>query len=307
MRIIFHLGTYKTGTSSFQNTLFENKDLLLKHGILHPVTGLTNEKKLGYRHTSLITGFMTGKKRACPDALLKEIKDSNAETVIFSSEAWSNPGNLSHLTRFVTELEDNGYNDCSGFLTLRNLAKYQVSHYREFTVNRGNSQTYPEYIQKRTGMFDYLLLIRSFRSIFGSRFSALPFDISTEITRDLFEAMGFGRICNQMKRVERANVKSIGPLEVEAIRCANLLKKSRNEGLSALTSAISDYDNMRIGDWTERFVGDTPSFTSAYRRNLRNAANWSEDNIASVLNHDEPQGRNVQEISDAIIHELQNA
>ena len=306
MRIIFHLGTYKTGTTSFQDALFNNRDLLLEHGILHPNTGLANEKNLGHRHTLLIRNFALGKDDACPNALLDELNASNARTAIISSEAWSNPGSLSHLTRLVTVLEENGYNDCAGFLSLRNLAEYQVSHYREFTVNRSNGQNYQNYIQGRAGMFDYLFLVRSFRSIFGSRFFALPFDASSDMTADLFKAMGFESLCKQMKQVDRANVRSATPLEVEAMRCANLKKRPQTDGLSALSSIIAVNSDIATENWTERFIGDTPAFTSTYRRNLQNAANWSESDIEALLHQDEPQGRNVREVRKLIIDELQN-
>ncbi|MEP0699714.1 MAG: hypothetical protein ABJC67_00130, partial [Lentilitoribacter sp.] len=279
MRLIFHLGTYKTGTSSFQDMLFNNRKILKKNNIIHPQTGITNEKKLGHRHTPLIMNFLSGKNDACPNALLDELNASKAKTAIISSEAWSHPLHLSHLTRLVAVLNEHGYRDCSGFLVLRNLTRYQVSHYREYTVNRNNSQTYREYLRKRSGTFDYLLLARSFRSIFGSRFYTLPFDTSNDITSDLLVAMGLGRVYNKMVQTPRSNVKSIGTLEVEAMRCANLMKRPKAEGLLALSSIISEDPTLETDLFTERFIGDTTNFTAAYRRNLRNIADWSERDI----------------------------
>ncbi len=53
-KIIFHLGTFKTGSSSIQNTLWANRKLLRKQGILYPKTGLKkSEAETGIRHSPL--------------------------------------------------------------------------------------------------------------------------------------------------------------------------------------------------------------------------------------------------------------
>jgi hypothetical protein len=307
MRIIFHLGTYKTGSSSFQNMLFKNRGFLLQNGILYPTTGMAKNSKLGHRHTPLIHGYTSGKHDVCPEGFLKELDESNAETVILSSEAWARPAYLSHLTRFVCILQENGHHDCSGCLVLRNLERYQVSNYREFTVNQYNAASYQRYIQTGHGMFDYLLLARTFRSIFGSRFVALPFEGSQDITESLLSAIGMGDLYSRMKRVERGNVKSVSALEVEAMRCANFLKKPKNEGVSALQSIISE--DSKLGDdvWTERYSGDVPIFTSAYRRSLRNTLDWSESETEAIFNQSAPEGRNVEELTSRLIDRLKSS
>ena len=98
MQIIFHLGAYKTGTSSFQNAIYENREALLARGILYPNTGLKKGKKLGHRHTQLFEGFMAGTSDLCPQALIAELKTSDARVAILSSEAWAAPRNLPLLT-----------------------------------------------------------------------------------------------------------------------------------------------------------------------------------------------------------------
>ncbi|MBU2994069.1 hypothetical protein Q4555_15470 [Octadecabacter sp. 1_MG-2023] len=304
MRIILHLGTYKTGTSTFQNFLFENRDFLLDQGILHPRTGITNTQNLGHRHAPLVLNYLSGKSDACPAALLHELETSTAHTAIISSEAWSNPLHFSHLTRFVTSLEENGYTDITGVLALRNIVNYQVSHYREFIVNQKNSHNYWRYVTRDIGTFNYLFLARTYRSIFGDNFLALPFDGSADITIDLFQKMGFGHLYNEMKRAERANVKSVGPLEVEAMRCANLLSVHKKSALSALSSVLSQDSNVKKQVWTERFIGDTPEFSTVYRKNLSNELDWSDAAIDILLGQVDPYGRNVQEVSDAIISNL---
>ena len=304
MRIIFHLGSYKTGSSSFQNMLFENRNMLLQKGILYPKSGLTADSKLGRRHTHLIYNYTRGKDWACPDDLLNELSTSSAETAILSSEAWSRPEHLSHLTRLVSSLQEAGHHDCSGFLVLRRLEDYQVSHYREFTINQSNTLPYKKYIQRHHGTFDYLLLSRSFRSIFGSRFIALPFDAYTDITLALCKSMGIGPLYNQMARLKRSNVNSLGALEVEAIRCAKKLKKTKEDGLSILSDIISENSNVRGETWTERHSDDVPGFTSTYRKNLQEALNWSEYEIDNLFQQSDPKGHNVRKLRKILLDRL---
>lgn len=304
MRILFHLGTYKTGSSSFQNMLFENRELLLENDILYPRSGLTADSKLGRRHTPLIYNYIRGKEDACPDDLLKELSTSSAKTAILSSEAWSRPEHLSHLTRLVSILNEAGYHDCGGFLVLRNLENYQVSNYREFTVNQSNTLPFRKYIQRHHGMFDYLLLSRSFRAIFGSQFVALPFDAHADTTMALCKAMGIGDFYRQSALSKRSNVKSVNALEVEAMRCANRFKKPKEEGLSILSNVISENSRIRDETWTERYSGDVPTFTSAYRNSLQNILNWNDNDIEAIFQRSAPQGHNVRTLSKTLIDKL---
>lgn len=53
MKIVFHAGSFKTGSSSLQNIMYDNRDILLHdHGILYPMTGLKlSDRSVGVRHS----------------------------------------------------------------------------------------------------------------------------------------------------------------------------------------------------------------------------------------------------------------
>lgn len=306
MRIIFHLGTYKTGSSSFQNTIFKNREFLLKNGVLYPAAGMTKDNKLGHRHAPLIYRYLSGTEDILPKSFLQELDESDAEAVIVSSEAWSRPKHLSHLTQLVSILQENGYDDCSGFLTLRNLEHYQVSHYREFTVNQKNVRPYQRYIRFFHGSFDYLFIARTFRSIFGSKFTTIPFEDSQDIIESLLSVMGMGDLYSQMEQVDRSNIKSESALEVEAVRCANFLKKPKRKGIRALHSILSEDGKLRDSVWTERYSGDTANFTSAYRKSLQRTLDWSKFDVENLFSQSPPEGRDVQELTSRLIDRLRN-
>ena len=52
MKAIIHIGTLKTGSTSIQNSLFSNRELLLNRGIIYPDIGSN------FQHWGLFTAFM---------------------------------------------------------------------------------------------------------------------------------------------------------------------------------------------------------------------------------------------------------
>jgi hypothetical protein len=82
--LFIHIGYGKTGTSSAQSALFENRDRLMRRGVLYPLSGLA-----GTGHHALAE---LEKKQISPEvsqlyqALIEEISRSDADRVIISSE-----------------------------------------------------------------------------------------------------------------------------------------------------------------------------------------------------------------------------
>ncbi len=304
MRIVFHLGTYKTGSTSFQNTCFENCEYLESAGVLYPKSGLKKDAKLGYRHTPLILDFYSGKSTFCPSSLLEELTNSKADLAILSSEAWSKAEHLSHLVRLTSFLQSHGFKDLIGILALRNLADYQVSHYREFTINQKNARRYPLYVRNHINSFDYLLLARAFRSIFGKNLIAIPFRHEIDIVRDLFKKIGIGELYNGMSIPRRSNIKSETAIEVEAIRCANKLKLTPDTGIFVLNNLLSKRPELSSTPWTEAFQGHVPEFSSMYKAMLAAELGWDEQET-SMLFTSKPIGpQNVSLVTDAITARL---
>jgi hypothetical protein len=89
MEIIFHIGTHKTGTTSIQNYLFDNKLELEMDGVLYPSSGCTNTKA----HHNLVyqsVGSWKYKESFGGWGELKdEILNHGAKKVIISAENFS--------------------------------------------------------------------------------------------------------------------------------------------------------------------------------------------------------------------------
>lgn len=105
MRIILHIGTGKTGTSSIQESLFRAREKLLENGILYPdIPGFTNQNflamaaaqgvpreyqaELGYDLETLIQ-----ESKKCWDMVKSDAEKADAKTVILSGEYFFSHGN----------------------------------------------------------------------------------------------------------------------------------------------------------------------------------------------------------------------
>lgn len=88
-KIILHIGSYKTATSSLQNFFYKNKvELYEKHSILYPNTGLKLNDNKGARHYGLFHALKKNNDSFFK-ALLSEIDISKANTTILSAEVLS--------------------------------------------------------------------------------------------------------------------------------------------------------------------------------------------------------------------------
>jgi len=80
MKIYIHIGFGKTGTTSIQDSLYRNNELLSSQGFLYPKTGL---RGTGHHNLCKYSPHEGGEF----NALVKEIEAQNSSTVIISSES----------------------------------------------------------------------------------------------------------------------------------------------------------------------------------------------------------------------------
>lgn len=297
MRALLHLGTYKTGSSSIQNLLYGQRDRLAGMGVLYPETGLIRSQKIGHRHTGLIFDYLQGKAAVLPGALRDEIAAAGCDTVVFSSEAWSNPRHFSHLSQFHTALRDLGFREISGLLFFRNIVAYHVSHFREYTLNQRNAQPYREYIRKPVGLFDYLMLLRMMRGIFGEALQVVDLASVGDARRPLLAQLGIADPEALLARQERANVKSETALEVEAIRCANALGLGAGAARSTLTHLAAARPDLVGARWTERFAGDIAAATPACEAAFGALSGFDPDQVQALFAVPPPDGNDVARLT----------
>jgi hypothetical protein len=137
MDILIHVGLHKTGTTSAQKQLYQKRECLLNAGVLYPTTGL-----YGCQH-ALFPGclipnhfFLDRVERSLNvehyiSELQKEVKSSNPQLVILSSEVFSEITHQRESCLGLIRSISKDFNSTQLLVTLRNtkaLALSAVKH-----------------------------------------------------------------------------------------------------------------------------------------------------------------------------------
>jgi hypothetical protein len=214
-----HIGTEKTGSTSIQNFLAQNRTALLARGWLYPETagirahhslvayGLDDERhddtrrSLGVRDRISLDAF----RRQLIDSLKNEIAASGAATLVLSSERLatrlSRPTEIARLQALCDQLAQN----TKIVVYIRNQADFLVSRYTNVIWEGGTGEfAFPA----RTAIADYKLLLDRWVEAFGKenvavrRFEPADFH-NSDLIDDLASAIGLDT--KGLQRLPRAN------------------------------------------------------------------------------------------------------
>lgn len=306
MKFIFHLGTYKTGTSSLQNFLFAHRDQLAAEGICYPETGLLrSSKRLGHRHRAIIDFVNATRTTNILRDVITEAQQRNCTRVFLSSEGWADAANLPALHRIVCDLKDMGVSECEGVVAFRNIVNFQVSHYREFTLNLKSPLPYNDYAQQRPTFVNYLFLLRNYRMLFGNRLHVLQYEALKDTCTDTLEAIGLGDLARRLAPLPRSNTKSIGAFEVEAARIAYELGTDRATGFQVARALKNERRDFANAPWTERVENDLLPVGEAYRRAFQELSGWTEEATEALFTIAPITGRPVSESRGLLRHRIE--
>lgn len=91
MKLLLHIGSYRTGSTAVQQSLLRSRRALRGHGILYPTTGLHDDgahHRIGWSVTGrgLTGGWDAPPFDAILDGLAAEMRAAGADTVIISTE-----------------------------------------------------------------------------------------------------------------------------------------------------------------------------------------------------------------------------
>ena len=146
-KIIIHIGTHKTATTSIQDTLFHNRDLLANNNIIIPKIG----KSRG--HHSLVTAWIDMKPyfhlAKGPDLAWDELVENYAnkdKTVFLSSEEFSRMKPVCVDMRQLRE-RVRKFDEVEIVCVLRNQINFTQSVYMEISKNV-NRHDVPKFITK---------------------------------------------------------------------------------------------------------------------------------------------------------------
>ncbi|MDN3526609.1 hypothetical protein QWY79_15160 [Halomonas sabkhae] len=174
-RLFIHAGNHKTGTTSIQKYLFENRGLFLEQGVSCFLQGIKQKVVRGnhswwFDHNSLKDGSAYF-RRGFAEALGRHA--TTAENVVVSSECFSWVFDKQALTAFAGQLFQY-YDDVQVVFYIRRQDRHAVSHYqqaaksfaeREFFT--GNNGALPDLTDNVINYLDYHKKLLFWESVFG--------------------------------------------------------------------------------------------------------------------------------------------
>ncbi|RBW46963.1 hypothetical protein DS885_05500 [Psychromonas sp. B3M02] len=258
MKLIVHIGTEKTGTSSIQNALFENKVLLLKAGfyfsqcagnrnnIQFPLSCMGHDRE-DEDHYFTRNGITTSQQRGQYYNDLKKnfVDEVNAlkdiHTVIISSEHFhSLLVNVQEVETFKALL-GNMFSSIKIVCYLRDQVATCISHYST-RIKTGDSDELSTFIQRcspQNPYYNYLDLLDRWSAVFGK--SNLVVDLfdkknlkNNDIVDDFFYKIEFDAPQAKIVRSKQINqsLNYIGQCLLKAINSDPTIKKPLNPAVS---------------------------------------------------------------------------
>lgn len=218
--IYIHIGHGKTGTSSIQFMLFNNRDSLLKSGVLYPESGLDGD---GHKDLAeLSENSFNVRTSQLYENLIKEIDKSNCEKIIISSE-------------YFCYCQDNYIKEVQDFLKdfnikiiyyVREQSKLIVSTYLQFIKTGKHSiESCENFYRTNKEAFDFMIRISPWVKYFGEQnIYARLFDkniIGNDVCNDFCRLVDIQQKMGIDKNIEQN--KSIIPEFAEII---NLIDKT---------------------------------------------------------------------------------
>jgi len=257
-----HIGTAKTGTTSIQNFMATNRSGLQEQGIIYPrAPGKQNHAALaayalkdggpGKKHSRVLSFLEMPKFREeLSSELDRELRDSDASIIVFSSEQFTSP----QLTESAIE---RAADFCAGYASrtkiivyLREQTDFLVS-FRGHNIKGGATRRFPF----RVGagiirMMDYAALLEPWRKIFGRenmivrRFVPADFmegDLLSDFAAQIpFDASGFFR---PEPRNEALGARELAFLRAFNARVPRWIDGKKNPARRNLIAALARFND----------------------------------------------------------------
>nr|WP_010131658.1 hypothetical protein [Microbulbifer agarilyticus] len=254
MKIFIHAGTFKTGSSALQDSLYKQREKLLENRVLFPLAGISkNGESIGYRHSRFVYEHGKASYQKLLSDLKSEIEVHRPEKLILSSEAWSRPGAAVKLFDLISHLQPYSTEEISVIFVVRNVFDYAVSHYREFVRRWGWSTEFHEYLTKRFAFFDYNKLFKPFLEK-GIKVEFLNY--SQSVTQKIIETMGLECLL-VVESADRKNVGLSAP-DIEIYRIINSTSSARVR--NAVPSFQELLEKMGLSAEHSKYIEGPPPF-----------------------------------------------
>lgn len=318
--VFLHIGTNKTGTTSIQKYLFDNRVLLKKNGILYPFSGLIGEAHYALSSTlGFSNSDISSKWKADFEGLRKqfnkEVTKSNVSKIIVSSENFMLNSHVQPVRDFF-----DGY-DVKVIVYLRRHDEWWESAYTQ-ALKMKSMPPWPRgvmgfinYHQQKNPYFgSYRVLLDRWASVFGKEnIIVRPFERQQNkpnLIIDFLQSASISPECtNGFKNPERLNEsisrlgislldvfqrvdidnktreKLIGyaldlPMDLEKISLISPIKK--RELIDKYTDEYTYIANEYLGDGVQLFYEGSPIDDDAWRPAFCDAVSTA-DHVVKAL------------------------
>jgi hypothetical protein len=251
IKVIFHIGLEKTGTTSFQRFCTRNARRLVKHNVLYPKRSSAfhalNHAPLtaSYLHSENPDDFYlrsTITSSEMVKSLKREIEASGVEIVIISSEHLSSRFRAPKIEKLADDF--NEY-DCHVVIALRDHLSRLFSSYSTHVMS-GSYQTldeYAEWVLRPDNLYmRYADTIRLWEASFG-RDNVIVFDYNeaSDVIYSILSRIGLLHLRNKLTDDHKCNA-SLDANVTEALRLINIANRSE----SAYRSKIAYIEFIKL-------------------------------------------------------------
>lgn len=233
MKLILHVGWSKTGTSAIQHVLHQEREQLLRNGVLYPLSIQKPEKwgdhshhefALASRATGGLAADFTFEQAA--DVLIDEIKAAGPHTVIISSELSPFYFGFPEFNKFV----ERTFSTVFVVLTVRRQSELLLSFYNQVIkdYNTGFVGSIFELFVKHIAWMNYFENTNKWAKAVGqSKIIVVPY--TANIVGTFMQAIGLGEEMytkREMIKVGRVNQSIpnglVGILRLIKMRCPDI-------------------------------------------------------------------------------------
>jgi hypothetical protein len=237
-RVIFHIGSEKTGTTSLQNYLVDNEDALARHSILYP------KRNLGFHHNNhrrLVASYLPHTPTDCfvssgacdqaaiRDSVLREIETARENTILLSAEHFSSRFRQPQIAALAANFS--GF-DHEIVLFARDHFSLFFSAYATQVASGGRLtiEAFADQVLQPGNLYArYAETITQWEEVFGrERITVLRYSETHDILDDFLGVLGADPAHFPKPRPRRDN-KSLGPNRAAILRGVNVVTTGRGE------------------------------------------------------------------------------
>lgn len=260
MRLIFHIGAGKTGTSSIQKALDANKETLLRNGLWYLGLMLenTNIKHYSWQSTANIEQFhsLPIKERQSQikqvlNSAVAHAKANNIHTLIWSNESFL--GRHKDIGNTLNDLQKSGVS-IEIVVYLRNYSSWIRSAYIQWGIKHktynGPVQTFDEWIEKNKPDFYSKLLpwIESFADSVKFR----NYELHKDVVKDFSELIGLNENISLSGR--RNSSPSYEELLLRALFNNHFNTKVRPAAFESAFISKKLAFNLDLNEWLAKYL-----------------------------------------------------